>query len=186
MTEKQISKKSLNNLRQFNKEIRDLCRQSIETALIELLEDKPLDQISISQLVAKAGVSRNAFYRNYRSKEDILKQRLDQLIRRIFKELKLFDLTSQANQAWYYLFNEAKKEEQLLRLIFKNQLQSLITQIVTKRLKAYQRWKLHQQSHYTRLFWSNAIVSVLVDWIKDGMPKSAEEMANMGLPFLSQ
>lgn len=107
MTEKQISKKSLNNLRQFNKEMRDLCRQSIETALIELLEDKPLDQISISQLVAKAGVSRNAFYRNYRSKEDILKQRLDQLIRRIFKELKLFDLTSQANQAWYYLFNEA-------------------------------------------------------------------------------
>lgn len=184
MTDKLISKKSLQNLAQFNKENQNLSRESMEIALLELLEKKQLAHISISELVTKAGVSRNAFYRNYKSKEEILLCRLNAVIRRIFQGLKLFDLNTQANQAWYYLFTEAKKEEKLLRLMFKNQLQTLITQIVTKRLKVYQRWKLHKQSHYTRLFWSNAIVSVLVDWIKDGMTTPAEEMASIGLPLL--
>ena len=42
-----------------------------------------------------------------------------------------------------------------------------------------------KQSHYKRLFWSNAIVSVLSNWISDDMVVPAEEMAAMGLPLLT-
>ncbi|MGT2934095.1 TetR/AcrR family transcriptional regulator [Streptococcus catagoni] len=186
MTEKTISNQSLQNLVQFNREAKSLSRESLEIALLTLLETKPLAQITISELVSRAGVSRNAFYRNYNSKEDILNHLLNTLIRRIFRRLKCFDLNTQANQAWYYLFTEAKKEEKLLKIIHKNHLQQLVIQIVSRRLKAYHRWKQSQQSHYTRLFWSNAIVSVLANWIKDGMRVSAEEMATIGLPLLLQ
>lgn len=72
MTKRRISPKSLKNLYQSNKESNQLTRESIETALLFLLEKKDMAQISISELVKKAGVSRNAFYRNYKSKEEIL------------------------------------------------------------------------------------------------------------------
>ncbi|MGT2715803.1 TetR/AcrR family transcriptional regulator [Streptococcus respiraculi] len=72
MQKRTISPKSLKNLTQSNKEINQLTRESIETALLFLLEKKDMRQISISELVRKAGVSRNAFYRNYKSKEEIL------------------------------------------------------------------------------------------------------------------
>ncbi|OLF47980.1 TetR family transcriptional regulator [Streptococcus cuniculi] len=72
MKKRTISPKSLKNLAQSNKEINQLTRESIETALLFLLEKKDMRQISISELVKKAGVSRNAFYRNYKSKEEIL------------------------------------------------------------------------------------------------------------------
>ncbi|MGT2753343.1 TetR/AcrR family transcriptional regulator [Streptococcus ovis] len=72
MSKRNISPKSLKNLYQSNKESNQLTRESIETALLFLLEKKELAQISISELVQKAGVSRNAFYRNYKSKEEIL------------------------------------------------------------------------------------------------------------------
>ncbi|NQN52820.1 TetR/AcrR family transcriptional regulator [Streptococcus suis] len=72
MTERKISPKSLKNLYQSNKEANQLTKESIETALLFLLEKKELKQISVSELVRKAGVSRNAFYRNYKSKEEIL------------------------------------------------------------------------------------------------------------------
>lgn len=72
MTERKISPKSLKNLYQSNKEANQLTKESIETALLFLLEKKELKQISVSELVQKAGVSRNAFYRNYKSKEEIL------------------------------------------------------------------------------------------------------------------
>lgn len=72
MKKRTISPKSLRNLYQSNKEANQLTRESIETALLFLLEGKEIQQISISELVKKAGVSRNAFYRNYKSKEEIL------------------------------------------------------------------------------------------------------------------
>ncbi|MBO4107251.1 TetR/AcrR family transcriptional regulator [Streptococcus suis] len=72
MSERKISPRSLKNLTKANQEMNQLTRESIETALLFLMEKKDLKQISISELVKKAGVSRNAFYRNYKSKEEIL------------------------------------------------------------------------------------------------------------------
>ena len=72
MTKRNISPKSLKNLYQSNQEANQITRESIETALLHLMDNKDLPQISISELVRKAGVSRNAFYRNYKSKEEIL------------------------------------------------------------------------------------------------------------------
>lgn len=74
MNKRNISPISLKNLVRSNKESNQLTRESIETALVFLLEKKDLKQISISELVKKAGVSRNAFYRNYKSKEEILEK----------------------------------------------------------------------------------------------------------------
>ncbi|EMO8690838.1 TPA: TetR/AcrR family transcriptional regulator [Streptococcus pyogenes] len=185
MTDKALSKRSLQNLTQFNKETRRIARESMEIALLNLLETKPLGDITISELVTKAGVSRNAFYRNYTSKEAIIEQLLVGVVRRIFRGLKQFDIKTQAYQAWLYLFTEAKKEAQLLKMIFKHHLHHLLTRLVTKRLKAYQKLKDKKQSHYKRLFWSNAIVSVLTNWISDDMIVPAEEMAAMGLPLLT-
>ena len=61
MTKRNISPKSLKNLYQSNQEANQITRESIETALLHLMEKKDLPQISISELVKKAGVSRNAF-----------------------------------------------------------------------------------------------------------------------------
>lgn len=185
MTEKLLSKNSLHNLRQSNRESRYLSKESLEIALLALLERKSLPQITISELVLKAGVSRNAFYRNYHSKEAIIEGRLNTILRRIFHGLKHFDLSTEPRQAWVYLLTEAKKEEQLLRIIFNHQLHVLLTKRVIKRLRAYHKWKKQRTNHYSHLFWSHAIISVLSSWIKDGMTVSIEDMAAMDLPLLS-
>ena len=48
-------------------------------ALLKLLHKKPLQEISISELCAQAGVGRASFYRNFDSKEDILKTYLREI-----------------------------------------------------------------------------------------------------------
>lgn len=50
-------------------------------AFLTLLAQKPLEDISISELVDTAGIGRASFYRNYERKEDILKAYLDTLFR---------------------------------------------------------------------------------------------------------
>lgn len=46
---------------------------AIETALIDLLHEKPLENISISELAERADVNRKTFYNNYASVEDVLR-----------------------------------------------------------------------------------------------------------------
>ena len=50
------------------------CSTYIITALLQLMQKKAFDRISITELCRKAGVSRMSFYRNFESKEAVLKK----------------------------------------------------------------------------------------------------------------
>lgn len=51
-----------------------LVKECIFTALLLLMEQKNYQDITITDITKKAGVSRMAYYRNYASKEDILRE----------------------------------------------------------------------------------------------------------------
>lgn len=54
--------------------------EHITAALLELLREKPMEDISISELCEYAGIGRASFYRNFNSKEDILRAYLSRLL----------------------------------------------------------------------------------------------------------
>lgn len=47
-------------------------KKCITTALLDLLEEKSISEISISEIIKKAGVARASFYRNYATKENVI------------------------------------------------------------------------------------------------------------------
>ena len=51
-------------------------KSEITKALLELLKEKDLNEISIREITTRAQVGRVSFYRNYKRKEDILEQYL--------------------------------------------------------------------------------------------------------------
>ena len=57
-----------------NNESKVFAMECIETALFDLMKEKPFQSISFSEISARAGTSRNAIYRNFSSKDDILEQ----------------------------------------------------------------------------------------------------------------
>ena len=50
-----------------------VVRKRITSAMFELMAEKPLDEISISELAERAQVARVSFYRNFEGKEDVLR-----------------------------------------------------------------------------------------------------------------
>ena len=72
---------------------------AITDALFALLQEQPLDRITITDLIRRAGVARVSFYRNYASKEDVLVT----LVRDVLDEYRrsadydLSDYTSRVN-----------------------------------------------------------------------------------------
>ena len=64
-----------------NEQKNTYVKKQITTALLALLKEKPLSDISVSELTNKAKIGRVSFYRNYQNKEDILKEESDRLIK---------------------------------------------------------------------------------------------------------
>lgn len=50
-----------------NQELNQLTKESLKLALLQMLEESSIDQINVTALTKRAGVSRMAYYRNYPS-----------------------------------------------------------------------------------------------------------------------
>ena len=57
-----------------------IVRECIATALLQLMREKPFEAITVTELARRAGVSRTTYYRNFTSKEDILRASVDQIM----------------------------------------------------------------------------------------------------------
>ena len=62
-------------------------KNSIVSALIDLMREKNFEAISVSEITARAGVSRVSYYRNFDSKEDILTGSLKDLMDHFAEEI---------------------------------------------------------------------------------------------------
>ena len=58
----------MKNQKKLNEEI----ISCIVISMLDLLKVKDFDKISIIEIIEHAGVSRNSFYRNFKSKEELL------------------------------------------------------------------------------------------------------------------
>ena len=63
-----------------NEQKNSYVKEQITKTLLLLLETKNIDDISISELTNAAEIGRVSFYRNYKSKEDILRQEAGRLL----------------------------------------------------------------------------------------------------------
>lgn len=71
------------NVSPFSNESRNAyVVEHLTGAMLALLEEKPVAEISVSELCGMAGVGRTSFYRNYGEKEDIIKA----YIKRLFQD----------------------------------------------------------------------------------------------------
>lgn len=58
----------------------ELSKECIYSALLQLMEQMPYSEITVTDIAKRAGVSRMTYYRNYSSKDDILLQCVDEML----------------------------------------------------------------------------------------------------------
>ena len=61
-----------------NAEQKQFFQRCLYGALMQLIQEKKFEKISIGELCDRAGVSRMTYYRSYNNKEDIFLQHLDE------------------------------------------------------------------------------------------------------------
>lgn len=100
-----------------------LTTESIQQALLILMRNKPFGDITVSEVIRRAGVSRSAFYRHYASKKDILLIPLQKATQEIYAYFepgmldgwrRLFRTVAD-NSGMIRVFLEAGLEQEMLR-----------------------------------------------------------------------
>ena len=72
----------------MDKKIETMTKECLYTALLLLMEKKPYEDITITEIAKKAGVSRMSYYRLYKSKDDILEQYADEVFRNLLNRIR--------------------------------------------------------------------------------------------------
>ena len=165
-----------NVLRLNNAESNKLTRECLTTALIQLMKEKPIDRITITELVKRSGVSRTAFYRNYSSKEEILESARGEITNLTNEFLTKPELKENTYQWFLECFNIVRENAEIIRTIIDANLSggrfwengSMLESLYPSgdRLKRYRNHAM-----------AAAFQRVLCLWVEDGMVEPMEEMA---------
>lgn len=176
LNEKEIKK--CNVLRLSNKESNEFTKECIRTAFLILIFQKPIEKITITELVSKAGVSRTAFYRNYETKKDIANEIISDILNDIEASIRnpkynnndyewYFDLFTAFSQIDGQLLNALKGEGAMFLMLSGNPLFSMFLKPKTT------------EEFYMYTAWECSIKNLLIEWIKNDMKETPQQMADI-------
>lgn len=155
-----------------NNQKNQYVKREITKALLELLEKKELNEISISEITSKAQVGRVSFYRNFKRKEDILEQYLLFIINDW--EIQANTSQLQINELLKSLFEHLITYKNFYTLLYKKGVFHLfrdtLKHLITKETE------LPNIAAYSISFVSYGIYGLIKEWLARGMQESSDEI----------
>lgn len=113
--------KWLESLKKANDDYRKLIRESIQTALFQIMNKKEFSKIKITEVIERAGVSRSAFYRNFTDLDEVISEELKRICKHIFEKGEQVISTN-----WHALLTKIDENKDVFKILIKAGLESKI------------------------------------------------------------
>lgn len=167
-----------------NQEVNQLTRESLMTALMQLLATQPLDKISVTELTKRAGVSRMAYYRNYASTMAILQDLCNHFFSRILAKGEEFIVNGQWYYFWQHLFTFLYTNQEEVKIILGSQQQS--THILTYLNEAFAQNDPDTNARYIARGMIGLAFNIMTEWVQNDFDVTPQELANLCMTFTTQ
>ena len=149
--------------------------ECITQSLFRLMRKKPYREITVTDIAREAGVSRNSFYRNYQSIEEIVRQFLEGKTSKRWREFIVCpDRHSHVVCEMLYHFLDMKEE---IDLLYRAGLSHLLMEHLV--LCGKQSLTGELKNTYQTAFMSGGLCGLVNEWILRGMQDTPEEMERM-------
>lgn len=155
-------------------------RDCITKALFKLMKSENYQDITVSALVKTAGVSRNSFYRNYQSIEDILRQYLEEQTSRWWNKYIANPTPDIIAETFQHFLS---MQEEIL-LLYKAGLSHLLMEHIVICGKKSLTGEV--SSVYQTAFMSGGLCGLTNQWILRGMKETPAEMQALFLIQVQQ
>ena len=164
-------------------------KRLIVESLMSIMEEKPFSKIAIRDIVEKAGLTRQTFYHNFKSKEEALMYKLDELFDGFFK-IVVDNNVITCEDIIYLYFRYWQTNENFLKLLIKNNLVYILNLKYPEYFKIVQLIYLKDkgisdvEGEYVFAFITGAVIDLLVTWMNDGQVTTPREMSKFVMKIL--
>ena len=145
-------------------------------AVLILIRKKEWQEISITEICEKAGVTRMSFYRSYENKEDVLRRQIARVTDRFMAESGIDFLQDSREDYLLKLFRHVTEYRERLQAIYRAGLIHFVQEEFDRVMLAHYEGRY---GDYQTLFLSGGLYNVFLKWLKKGCAETPEEMVRM-------
>ena len=160
-----------------NEQKNTYVKEQITKALLLLLETKNIDDISISELTSAAEIGRVSFYRNYKNKEDILRQEADRLLAQWGSIFQAMPSNEEYNRFFLSLFDFFQNNKSFFTTLYQSGLSHIIMDMIVATADILPQTP--NLDAYLKSFWAYGVYGWIIEWIKRGMQESSQELLQL-------
>ena len=163
--------------RMSNKESNRITKECICDALIGLMNEHPYSDITMTMIIERSGASRGSVYRNYPTKEDIMKDITKEITDELSTSLTVV-LHDYNKYEWFLkVFSRLHSDKDMCILIHSSNIS--FVDIFYNALCLASDNTFASQHEYIARGIAAALWEVSLTWIKNGMKESPEDMAKL-------
>lgn len=159
-----------------NEQKNSYVKKQITAALVGLLKEKSIADISVKELTQKAQVGRVSFYRNYQTKEDILREEADRLIKEWGRRYET-NPESSPETLFPSLFDFYRENKEYYTILYQAGMASVMLETILNTIQITD--EMENLEAYLKSFWGYGIYGWMIEWIKRGMPESGSELLTL-------
>ena len=156
---RKMTDRQLKALRKNSEESHRLTLEAIQEAVFILLKKHDFSNITVTDIIKKAGVSRSAFYRNFKDKESILYGFVDSCIEQVF-----FNMDQSIYKNWVRIFQIVRNNQGKFNLLYRSRLWHRYLMMFNTASDFY-NGKL-----YVDTLWRGMIFNTILSYIENGYP----------------
>ncbi len=156
-------------------------RDCISQSMFKLLEKKEFDDITITDIINKAGVSRMGFYRNYVSKEDVIESYIFEIFVKTVDEIqKERALSFKVKNIMVTTLETFKTYSDKIKLLLDKNMDWLLFRCYCKAFDILAENGKHSRiREYSNAMFVGELFNFEMSWLRNGMKETPEQMAKI-------
>lgn len=165
-------------------------KTAIKKTFLQLLQYKPFDEITITEIVQEANYNRGTFYAHFETKKrllaEIVDDALEEMVRQIrkpYEEMRTVNLeemnVKEITLFTYFMENQALFKTLLsdhIRIDFRHKMAKSIEELFIAEYE-YELEESNLDVKLLYIFRSHGIAGIIIRWIEDGFLASPEYMS---------
>ena len=161
----ELTEKQRETLKRNNAESNFVTREAAQEALFLLMKGQDYEDIRITDIIKRSGISRSAFYRNYKTKDDVLRGAVGDMTALVF-----CSLTTDVEENWRRYIRSIRQNRKKLELL----------------VQAHREWFLLDEynkladysigTDFVKVLPHGYIYNITIYWVKCGLPGDDEEV----------
>jgi AcrR family transcriptional regulator len=176
-------------------------RRALREAMLDLMEEKGYDQVTVEELTDRADIGRTTFYLHYSAKQDLLLEQFGELLDQLVVQLSQIPLSAwgqegdlksvddHPNRPICMIFQHAADNKDLYQIVLRgegvDQASERLQVIMTNAVNTFLSHKLGQEDEQIALkipielfgnYFAGAMLGVIKWWLEAEMPYSSEQM----------